>query len=126
MDAALLDDLAARFSADVETGERCHGAQMAVYRRGRRVLDVGAGTGVLALAALRFGAGRAVAFDLDPLAAEATRSNAALNGLADRRIITTKPTNGVNKFVDRGLSRHCHRRISQVLDGRFDLVFGLA
>jgi len=49
-----------------------------------RVLDVGAGTGVLALAALRLGAERAVAFDLDPLAAEATRSNAVLNGLGER------------------------------------------
>lgn len=47
-----------------------------------RVLDVGAGTGVLALAALRLGAGRAVAFDLDPLAAPAVRENAANNALA--------------------------------------------
>jgi ribosomal protein L11 methyltransferase len=47
-----------------------------------RVLDVGSGTGVLALAALRLGAGRAVALDLDPLAARATSVNAAANGLA--------------------------------------------
>ena len=49
-----------------------------------RVLDVGCGTGVLALAALCLGARSAVALDLDPLAAQATRENAALNGLAGR------------------------------------------
>lgn len=49
-----------------------------------RVLDVGCGTGVLALAALRLGARFCVAIDLDPLAARATRQNAAANGLAAR------------------------------------------
>lgn len=46
-----------------------------------RVLDVGTGTGVLAIAALRLGARAAVAFDLDPLAVDATRANAAVNGI---------------------------------------------
>jgi ribosomal protein L11 methyltransferase len=49
-----------------------------------RVLDVGCGSGILALAALRLGADAAVALDTDPLAVEATRANAALNGLAER------------------------------------------
>jgi len=49
-----------------------------------RVLDVGCGTGVLALAALCLGAGSAVAFDLDPLATRAARDNAASNGLQGR------------------------------------------
>lgn len=46
-----------------------------------RVLDVGCGSGVLALAALALGAGQAVACDLDPIAARETRENAAANGL---------------------------------------------
>ncbi|HEY0781841.1 MAG TPA: 50S ribosomal protein L11 methyltransferase [Thermoanaerobaculia bacterium] len=49
--------------------------------RGRRVLDVGAGTGVLSFAALRRGARRAVAFDLDPAAPFHARDNSALNDL---------------------------------------------
>jgi ribosomal protein L11 methyltransferase len=48
------------------------------------VLDVGSGSGILALAALRLGAERAVCYDTDPLAVEATRANAATNDLDDR------------------------------------------
>ena len=46
-----------------------------------RVLDYGAGTGVLALAALKLGAARALAIDSEPQALEAARQNAELNGL---------------------------------------------
>jgi ribosomal protein L11 methyltransferase len=53
------------------------------------ILDVGTGSGVLALAALALGAPRAVAFDLDPLAAPAARDNARANGLAERLAVFT-------------------------------------
>jgi len=46
-----------------------------------RVLDVGTGTGVLALAAARLGAERADALDIDPFGYAACRRNARLNGL---------------------------------------------
>jgi ribosomal protein L11 methyltransferase len=55
------------------------------------VLDVGTGSGVLALAALALGAPRAVAFDLDPLAAPVARANARDNGLAERLAVFTGP-----------------------------------
>jgi ribosomal protein L11 methyltransferase len=48
------------------------------------VLDVGSGSGILALAALRLGAERAVCYDTDPLAVEATLANAKVNGLENR------------------------------------------
>lgn len=48
-------------------------------RGGESVLDVGCGTGVLALAALELGAGRGLGVDLKAEAVEATRRNAALN-----------------------------------------------
>lgn len=48
---------------------------------GRRVLDVGTGTGVLSFAALLFGAASAVGFDIDPASPFHARDNSALNGL---------------------------------------------
>lgn len=51
---------------------------------GRRVLDCGCGTGILAITALRCGAKEAVAFDIDEWSAENTRHNAELNGVGDR------------------------------------------
>jgi ribosomal protein L11 methyltransferase len=56
-----------------------------------RVLDVGTGTGVLALASIRLAGARAVAFDLDPLAAEAVRENAAINGIREGLDLFTGP-----------------------------------
>jgi ribosomal protein L11 methyltransferase len=65
---------------------------------GRRVLDVGTGTGVLAFAALALGARSAVAFDSDPVAAFHARENSALNGLDPRlyagRIDALAPAGG--------------------------------
>lgn len=49
--------------------------------RGKRVLDFGAGSGVAAIAAAKAGAMEVVACDLDPLALQACRANAALNGV---------------------------------------------
>lgn len=49
--------------------------------QGRSVLDVGAGTGVLAFAARCLGASRAVAFDIDPAGPFAARANGFLNGI---------------------------------------------
>jgi ribosomal protein L11 methyltransferase len=59
------------------------------------VLDVGSGTGVLALAALALGARRAVAHDLDPLAGEAIRANAAANGMSEHVLVFTGPLEAI-------------------------------
>ena len=48
------------------------------------VVDFGCGSGVLALAALRLGAGSASCFDIDGQALIATRDNAAANDLSER------------------------------------------
>jgi ribosomal protein L11 methyltransferase len=49
-----------------------------------RVLDVGSGSGILALGALRLGAAHADCLDTDPVAVEATVANARANGLEEK------------------------------------------
>jgi ribosomal protein L11 methyltransferase len=59
---------------------------------GERVLDYGCGSGILAIAALRLGAGRALGVDVDPLALVAARANASRNQVDARFINTETPT----------------------------------
>jgi ribosomal protein L11 methyltransferase len=49
---------------------------------GGPLLDLGCGSGVLAIAAARLGFDPVIAVDHDPLSVEATRANAAVNGVA--------------------------------------------
>jgi len=50
---------------------------------GRRMIDYGCGSGILGIAALKLGAERVTAVDLDPQALLATRENAQRNGVSD-------------------------------------------
>ncbi len=52
-------------------------------RRGDEILDVGTGSGILAIAAAKLGARRVVALDIDPQAVKAAGENAAANGVGD-------------------------------------------
>jgi len=54
--------------------------------RGRNVADVGCGTAVLAMAAAEIWGLPVIASDIDPVAVDVARANAAANGLADRVI----------------------------------------
>jgi ribosomal protein L11 methyltransferase len=51
------------------------------FVEGREVLDVGVGSGILAICAGMMGARSVLGIDIDPLAVETTIANAALNGL---------------------------------------------
>jgi ribosomal protein L11 methyltransferase len=59
----------------------CMAALVDLVRPGVRVLDVGCGSGVLAIAAMKLGAASCVAIDVASEAVEATRANATANGV---------------------------------------------
>ncbi len=56
----------------------------AAVRGGERVLDVGAGSGILSIAAILLGAERALGVESDPGAIDSARANLARNGVEDR------------------------------------------
>lgn len=58
----------------------------------REIADIGGGTGVLAMAAVSvWSSARAIASDIDPVATETARENAAANGLGPRILCATAP-----------------------------------
>lgn len=67
--------------------------------RGRRVLDFGAGAGLVAIAAAKSGAAAVIATEIDPNGAAALRLNAAANGVAVT-VLTTDLTGGAPPGVD--------------------------
>jgi len=88
MDRAFSPDETRRILDDPPYWAFCWASGLAVARfltehpqwvEGKRVLDFGAGSGVAGIAALKAGALDVAACDLDPLALEACRANAALN-----------------------------------------------
>ena len=60
-------------------------------RRGADVLDYGCGSGILAIAAVKLGAGNVVGIDIDPQAVVASRDNATRNGVSARFALASDP-----------------------------------
>lgn len=65
-----------------ETTKLCITALEKWLRRGDKVLDVGTGSGILSIVALKLGASEAFGTDIDPLAVSTAYENAAQNGVA--------------------------------------------
>lgn len=68
--------------------------------RGAQVLDVGTGSGVLAVAAAVLGAGFVTAIDLGPHSPIITRTNAAANGVGDRIVASDMPLSELDGWFD--------------------------
>jgi ribosomal protein L11 methyltransferase len=106
------------------------------------VLDIGTGTGILAIAAAKFGAGSVTAIDIDLESEKAAKRNAFLNDVADSIMVSTVPVSSLdNEYglvlanIDRdtllGLARDIARVVevdgflvvSGILDVQADDVF---
>lgn len=67
-----------------ETTSMCMQLLEKHLQEGMRVMDVGTGSGILAIAAARLGAREVLAIDIDPAAVKVARENIALNHVQDR------------------------------------------
>ncbi len=70
-----------------ETTALCLVALDELVQGGERLLDIGTGSGILAIAALLLGASKAEGVDIDPMCVRTACENAALNGVSDRFIV---------------------------------------
>jgi ribosomal protein L11 methyltransferase len=66
------------------TTRMCLLALEELVRPGIRVLDLGTGSGILAIVAARLGARSVLALDIDPIPVSVAKANVAANGVADR------------------------------------------
>lgn len=66
-----------------ETTALCLGVLDEIVQGGERVLDIGTGSGILAIAALKLGAAEAEGVDIDPMCVRTAGENAALNGVQE-------------------------------------------
>lgn len=66
-----------------------------VVRGGEEMIDVGTGSGILAIGAVKLGARRVLALDLDPVAVSSARANAELNGLQEAIAVRVSDLLGV-------------------------------
>lgn len=80
----LMDPGVAFGSGTHETTRLCAALMERHLTHGMRVLDVGTGSGILAIGAVLCGAKTVHAYDLDPVAVRIAGENAEVNGVADR------------------------------------------
>ncbi|HMN61129.1 MAG TPA: 50S ribosomal protein L11 methyltransferase [Anaerolinea sp.] len=84
------------------TTQLCMAVLEDLVQPGMDVIDVGCGSGILSIAALRLGAGHALGVDIDNAAIISSRENAAANGVLER--------------LETGLGS-----VSEIREGRFSL-----
>jgi ribosomal protein L11 methyltransferase len=98
------------------TTQLCLRMMEKALRAGARVLDFGAGSGILSLAAVALGAQEVVAIEADPVCLENFEENARLNG--DARLNGEARLNGMEGRIDYRIGSS--ERLQD--DERFDLI----
>ena len=87
-------------------------------------LDLGSGSGILSIAALRLGAGSAIGVDIDPKAEDIARENAAYNGFtAPAFTAYTGNVTADKKLMDALRQKHHHLVLVNIVA---DVIIGLS
>jgi len=68
--------------------------------KGKTLIDYGCGSGILAIAALKLGASKVIAIDIDPQALIATRENASRNKIDLQKLVVDYPEKLPDQAVD--------------------------
>ena len=93
-------------------------------RPGDACLDLGSGSGILSIAALRLGAASAVGVDIDPKAEDIARQNAAYNGYGNDVFTALTGNVTADKRLMERLSRDTYRVV--LVNIVADVIIGLA
>lgn len=99
---------------------------------GKHILDIGSGSGLTSIAAIRAGARSALAADVDPVAEAAARANAALNGVeletTTRDLLGEPPDADLIVLGDIVYDPELYQRVSAFIEsarrGRIDIMLG--
>ena len=95
-----------------------------MVRPGFRCLDLGSGSGILSIAALRLGAASAIGVDIDPKAEDIARENAAYNGYAAPEFTSLTGNVTEDKTLMQELSRQEYDLV--LVNIVADVIIGLA
>ncbi len=93
-------------------------------RPGDACLDLGSGSGILSIAALRLGAKSAIGVDIDPKAEDIARENAAYNGFAAPEFTALTGNVTADRKMMQRLSRESYRVV--LVNIVADVIVGLA
>ena len=104
---------------DAVLGDNCYTAGKAVSKG----LDIGTGTGILAIALAKLGVKKVVATDIDPCAVSEATHNVSLNGLADDVRVTNTPVEKLGmdfRMILANLAYPTLRKLSSLLSEKLE------
>ena len=86
-EVVLLDSNMAFGTGEHETTSSCVELMQEYITPDSVCIDVGCGSGILGISAIKLGAAKAYLTDIDPIAVESSLHNAKLNGVADKTVV---------------------------------------